>query len=66
MKEDILNAVQTEEYQQWLNDQFKFGNNLNLHQRLTELTEKYSNKILDNIIGDKGKFVLNVKNSRNY
>jgi hypothetical protein len=66
MKEDILKAVQTEEYQKWLSDQFNFGNNLNLHQRLTELTEKYSNKILDKIIEDKERFVLNVKNSRNY
>lgn len=66
MKEEILRAVQTEEYQKWLNDQFNFGNNLNLHQRLTELTEKYSNRILDKILGDKPQFVLNVKNSRNY
>jgi hypothetical protein len=49
-----------------LNDQFNFGNNLNLHSRLTELTEKYSNNILDKILGDKNQFVLNVKNSRNY
>lgn len=66
MKEDILKAVQTKEYQKWLNDQFNFGNNLNLHQRLTELTEKYSNRILDKILADKERFVLNVKNSRNY
>ena len=31
-----------------------------------KLTEKYSNKILDKILGDKVQFVLNVKNSRNY
>jgi hypothetical protein len=66
MKEDILKTVQTEEYQEWLKDQFKFGNNLNLHQRLTELTDKYSNKILDKILGNKEQFVLNVKHSRNY
>jgi hypothetical protein len=30
------------------------------------LTEKYSNNILDKILGDKTQFVLNVKNSRNY
>lgn len=65
MKEDILKVVPTE-YHSWLNDQFNFGNNLNLHSRLTELTEKYSNNILDKILGDKTQFVLNVKNSRNY
>lgn len=65
MKEDILKVVPNE-YHGWLNDQFNFGNNLNLHSRLTELTEKYSNKILDKILGDKAQFVLNVKNSRNY
>lgn len=65
MKEDILKVV-SHEYHSWLNDQFNFGNNLNLHSRLTELTEKYSNKILDKILSDKTQFVLNVKNSRNY
>lgn len=65
MKDDILEVVPTE-YHTWLNDQFNFGNNLNLHSRLTELTEKYSNIILDKILGDKDKFVLNVKHSRNY
>jgi hypothetical protein len=65
MKEEILNATPTK-YHKWLNDQFNFGNNLNLHARLTELTQKYSNKILDKILGDKTKFVLNVKHSRNY
>lgn len=65
MKEDILKVVPTK-YHKWLNDQLNFGNNLNLHTRLTELTEKYSNKILDKILGDKNQFVFNVKNSRNY
>ncbi len=65
MQKDILKVVPPE-YHAWLNDQFNFGNNLNLHSRLTELTEKYSNKILDKILGDKTQFVLNVKNSRNY
>ncbi len=66
MKEEILKTIRSLEYKNWLTDQFNFGNNLNLHQRLTELTEKYSNRILDKIIGDKEQFVLNVKNSRNY
>lgn len=66
MKEDILKAVQDEEYKKWLKDQFNFGNNLNLQQRLSELTEKYSNKIIDKILGNKKQFVLNVKHSRNY
>lgn len=65
MKEEILKVV-SEDYHSWLNDQFNFGNNLNLHTRLTELSEKYSNQILDKILGDKTQFVLKVKNSRNY
>ncbi len=65
MKEEILKVV-SKDYHTWLNDQFNFGNNLNLHTRLTELTEKYSNHILDKILGDKTQFVLKVKNSRNY
>ncbi len=65
MKEDILNAV-SKEYHPWLKDQFNFGNNLNLHARLTELTEKYSNRVIDKILGDKKQFVTNVKHSRNY
>lgn len=65
MKEDIL-AVAPSEYHSWLNDQFNFGNNLNLHSRLTELTEKYSNQVLDKILGDKNQFVMDVKVSRNY
>ena len=39
---------------------------MNLHSRLTELIEKYSNDILDKVLGDKTKFVTDVKNSRNY
>lgn len=65
MKEDIL-KVAPDEYHPWLNDQFNFGNNLNLHARLSEITDKYSNHILDKILGDKTQFVLNVKHSRNY
>ncbi|MBF9251988.1 hypothetical protein I2I11_01650 [Pontibacter sp. 172403-2] len=65
MKEEIL-KVSPIQYHGWLKDQFNFGNNLNLHARLTELTEKYSNEILDQILGAKEQFVLNVKNSRNY
>lgn len=65
MKEDIL-KITPDKYHTWLTDQFKFGNNLNLHSRLTELVDKYSNNILDRIIGDKSIFVLNVKRSRNY
>lgn len=65
MKEDIL-KITPSEYHSWLTDQFNFGNNLNLHSRLTELADKYSNNILDRILGDKSQFVLNVKNSRNY
>ncbi|TRZ66042.1 hypothetical protein D4R20_01135 [bacterium] len=65
MKDEILKLT-PEKYHGWLKDQFNFGNNLNLHARLTEITEKYSNDILDKILGDKKRFVLNVKYSRNY
>ena len=65
MKEEILAAVPSD-YHSWLNEQFSFGNHLNLHSRLTELTEKYSNRILDQILGDKTQFVMDVKVSRNY
>lgn len=65
MKEDIL-KITPNEYHTWLTDQFNFGNNLNLHSRLTELADKYSNNILDRILGEKSLFVLDVKNSRNY
>jgi len=65
MRENILSST-PKEYHPWLKDQFNFGNHLNLHLRLTELIEKYSNSALDKIIGDKEKFVLNVKYSRNY
>jgi hypothetical protein len=65
MKEDIL-KITPNEYHIWLNDQFDFGNNLNLDSRLTELVDKYSNNFLDRILGDKSTFVLNVKRSRNY
>ncbi len=65
MKDDIL-KITPNEYHTWLNDQFAFGNNLNLHSRLTELVDKYSNIVLDRILGEKSQFVLDVKNSRNY
>lgn len=65
MKEEILKSA-PEVYHKWLKDQFNFGNNLNLHTRLSELTEKYSNDFLDRIITDKDEFVKQVKHSRNY
>jgi len=65
MKEEILASV-SEKYHEWLKDQFNFGNNLNLHSRLTEIVDKYSIGILDKIIGDKELFVKQVKWSRNY
>jgi hypothetical protein len=65
MKEEILNLCPPE-YHSWLNQQFNFGNSLNLHDRLTELTQKYSNPVLDIILGDKKKFVMDVKYSRNF
>ncbi len=65
MKEEILKLTPSK-YHGWLKDQFNFGNNLNLHSRLSEITEKYSNNILNRIIPDKKLFVKQVKHSRNY
>lgn len=65
MREEIL-AVAHPNYHPWLNDQFDFGNKLNLHSRLKELTVIYSNQILDSILGDIEQFIKNVKDSRNY
>jgi len=65
MKKEILSCTDPKHHK-WLNDQFNFGNNLNLHIRLSEITEKYSNDILDKIIKDKEAFVKQVKHSRNY
>ena len=65
MKADILELTPSK-YHKWLGDQFSWGNNLRLHDRLTELTEKYANPILDKILRDKKQFVLDVKRSRNY
>lgn len=65
MKDEILKLTPSK-YHSWLKDQFIFGNNLNLHARLTEITEKYSNDILNKIIPDKELFVQQVKHSRNY
>ncbi|MFW5983443.1 MAG: HEPN domain-containing protein [bacterium] len=65
MKEEIL-AVTPSVYHEWLHEQFNFGNNLKLHDRLMDLLNKYSNKIIDKIIGDKEKFIKEIKHSRNY
>lgn len=65
MEKDIF-AITPEKYHEWLKDQFSWGNNLRLHTRLTEIVERYVNPILDKILGDKEKFVLDVKRSRNY
>ena len=65
MKDEILNLA-PKVYHEWLNEQFNFGNNLNLQRRLTEIADKYSNEIVDIILSDKSKFVLQVKHSRNY
>lgn len=65
MKSEILKLTPLA-YHEWLKDQFNFGNNLNLQTRLSELVDKYSNHILDEIIGDKDAFTKQVKHSRNY
>lgn len=65
MKNEILSATPST-YHKWLNEQFNFGNNLNLHNRLSELVDKYSNPIIDKMILDKDLFIKQIKNSRNY
>lgn len=65
MKKEILEIVPSE-YHIWLTEQFSFGNHLNLAQRLTELTEKYGNAVIDDIIPEKSVFVKQVKDLRNY
>ena len=65
MKDEICELA-PEKHHAWLKDQFNFGNNLNLHTRLSELVSKYSNTVLDKIIGNKEDFVNQVKWSRNY
>lgn len=65
MKDEILSATPPL-YHKWLNEQFNFGNNLNLHNRLSELVDKYSNSIIDKMISDKDLFIKQIKDSRNY
>ena len=65
MKEEIMKTTDSK-YHEWLNGQFNFGNNLNLHQRLEELVNKYSISVIDKFIPEKDKFVFQVKHSRNY
>jgi len=65
MKDDIL-SIAPSKYHDWLKEQFNFGNNLNLHNRLSELVDKYSNHIIDKMIIDKDLFIKQIKDSRNY
>jgi len=65
MKEEIC-SIAPAKYLDWLKEQFNFGNQLNLQTRLTEIVTKYSNEVLDKILGDKELFVKQVKWSRNY
>lgn len=65
MKKNILLSTPIK-YHYWLENQFIFGNNLNLETRLIELVDKYNNDLIDEIISDKMEFVKQVKYSRNY
>ncbi|KQO21255.1 hypothetical protein ASF10_14140 [Flavobacterium sp. Leaf82] len=65
MKQHILEVLPIE-YHNWMKEQLNFGNHLDLSQRLTELTEKYSNEVINKAIPDKSEFVQQVKNLRNY
>ena len=64
MKQEILNTT-NKEYHKWLNDKFNFGNELNLHDRLTDLVSKHSN-IFSEDENEKKLFIKQVKDSRNY
>jgi len=65
MKSEILNQT-SPDYHTWLNEQFKFGNNLTLQYRLEQIFELYSNSLISKLVSDKAKFIQNIKNSRNY
>lgn len=65
MKAAVMEVAPVE-YHHWLKDQFNFGNYLNLHARLEEMVNTYSNPTLDEILGSKSDFVKKVKWSRNY
>lgn len=65
MKEEILKSVSSNHHE-WLKGQFDFGNNLDLNTRLTEMIDKYANKTLMMLIGDKKTFIKQIKDSRNY
>ena len=52
MKNEIRDKVNPK-YHGWLNEQFAFGNHLNLDTRLNELVDNYSNSLIDIIIKDK-------------
>lgn len=65
MKKDIMGLVPPK-YHLWLKNQFNFGNNLNLHDRLIEILDRYSNPTLDRMIPDKDLFIKQIKDSRNY
>jgi hypothetical protein len=65
MKKNILTAVDRK-YHNWLREQFSFGNNLNLAQRLDELVQFVSTETLEKIIGDKKEFADQIRWSRNY
>ncbi|WP_259014499.1 ApeA N-terminal domain 1-containing protein [Emticicia fluvialis] len=65
MKREILDST-PQKYHNWLIEQFVFGNSINLHLRLEDLINRYSNEMLNKLIGDSNKFILEIKYSRNY
>lgn len=65
MKKEIMD-LSPSKYHTWLRDQFNFGNNLNLHDRLVELIDKYSNSVINKMIPDRDLFIKQIKDSRNY
>lgn len=65
MVNEVMDSVD-KKYHGWLKEQFCFGNNLNLAQRLDEIISNTANPILDKIIGDKKLFADQIRWSRNY
>jgi len=55
-----------QEYHSWLKEKFNFGNELTLHDRLSSLVDTCSNDMLSSVLGDKERFLNQVRQSRNF
>ncbi len=63
--EEILNSAPSI-HQSWLEERLNFSNEPTLRQRLFELVNEVSSKIITSVIGDKVQLIKDAKNSRNY